>query len=222
MLYFCFCLQKHFTFTLLFTCFFFCHAIQFDNLEKNGFTKDPPMPSLCPFCFDSWASVFRWTLVQLHCVKDELFVQSNLSKASDNLDAALLTILPLLQLLRLSLRLKTEPISVSVQSGRWELIMGCPGACGEPVDFYRAQVSVTLQNSWVQRIMFCVSARLFILRRFWSALVLIRNATVPWRVRFRASLHNVPQMWYLGESLEKKKLRWYFILKLRIIMHFIF
>lgn len=59
---------------------FFCHAIQFNNLE-NGFTKDP-MPSLYPYWFDLWASIsiimFKWTLDQIHCVKDELFVQSNL------------------------------------------------------------------------------------------------------------------------------------------------
>ncbi len=79
----------------------FCHAIQYDNLE-NGFTKDPHAVSLS-FWFDLWASISTNT------VKDKLFVQSNLERlscieeASDNLDAALLIILPLLQLLGLSL-----------------------------------------------------------------------------------------------------------------------
>lgn len=59
-------------------------------------------------------------------------------------------------------------------------------------DVYRAQVSVTLQNSWVRWIMFCISVRLFIRCRFWSASVSrntpqIQNTTVPWRVWFRAS-----------------------------------
>ncbi len=75
------------------------------------------MPSLYPYWFDLWASISTNT------VKDKLFVQSNVERlscieeASDNLDAALLIILPLLQLLGLSLRLKAELILCRFSQG---------------------------------------------------------------------------------------------------------
>lgn len=116
---FCFCLHNHFTFKLLFTCLFFCHAIQFDDLEY-GFTKDPHAVFL---------SLLVWLVLSFHfhhhvqvnprsaalcqgqivCAKQLMFVL-HLRKASDSLCIssgclvqALLITLPLPQLFGLSL-----------------------------------------------------------------------------------------------------------------------